>query len=1031
MRNFFNNLNEMTLDGVVLDFGAERIDDGQDGFSALSSVANAAMPLLGSGLAGTGVIDIPLPDFDMLTGSAGYDIPSNNLAEMSNLTFTLTDTGGVGAGSQAEAGFLAAAALWISFLADAVNVRLDVGFSVLGAGILGQAGSNRAIVSYEVYRDALIADGTSADDATAIANLEMGNSLNFATQDMTGTFILDNNNSNNNNFLSIQTSTLRALGITTDANGDPVDDGVTADATITFNSSFTWDFDPTDGIDAGAIDFVGVAFHEIGHALGFTSGVDVVDQNSMTDLNGFAIFSALDVFRYSVNAQNQFGAGTRDLGYGGDPFFSIDGGVTNLGFFSSGSFNGDGRQASHWRDGLGLGIMDPTSAPAGTANIITALDIMAFDIIGWDLVGIEGATAVSLFDAADTLVDTYGSIQDAEDAASHGFRIEVDGGTYSGNPETVTTDLNNLTFTLPSGVTPTIDMVGASRVLTLEGLGDGNVNGNGLDNIINGNDGNNMLTGEDGIDRLIGNAGDDTLDGGAGNDILSGGAGSDRFIGGAGADTHLGSSGVDTVDYSGSTSRVELDLTTGGTVGDAAGDTYNSIESVDGTDFNDILRGGSASDTLRGGEGVDRLFGNGGFDVLDGGAGDDILSGGDDADTFIGGLGADIHLGGGGLDTIDYSDSGSAVTVNLDTGGTSGDAAGDTFISIEAVTGSNFNDRITGTDSGVTLNGQLGDDKLFGGDGIDVLIGGGGDDKLVGGAGDDTLQGGDGDDKLLGEGGADVLDGGLGIDTISYITAASGVTLTIAGGGTLGDALGDTFISIEILKGSHFDDDMTGGAADETFKGKLGDDMLYGGDGDDFMRGGGGEDQLFGGADDDILKGGKGDDMLTGGTGADTFIFKANQDHDTILDFEDDIDTLNFTKFNFATVAEAQAFATQIGSDVVYDFGSGDILTVKNMTIAALDDDIDIITPPPGNGFASESAVKTIQDGYIKAIAGIPAAEFDINFDFMDAPPPGNGGGEAQEKAIALETLPIAESDIILEYLADNFDFLLGIDFAL
>ena len=246
------------------------------------------------------------------------------------------------------------------------------------------------------------------------------------------------------------------------------------------------------------------------------------------------------------------------------------------------------------------------------------------------------------------------------------------------------------------------------------------------------------------------------------------------------------------------------------------------------------------------------------------------------------------------------------------------------------------------------MNGQLGDDKLFGGDGVDVLIGGGGDDKLVGGAGDDNLQGGDGDDKLLGEGGADVLDGGLGIDTISYITATSGVALTIAGGGTLGDALGDTFISIEILKGSNFDDDITGGAADETFKGKLGDDMLYGGAGDDFMRGGGGADQLFGGADDDILKGGQGDDMLTGGTGADTFIFKANQDHDTILDFEDNIDILNFTEFGFATVAEAQAFATQIGSDVVYDFGGGDILTVKNMTIAALDDDIEHYHAPTG-----------------------------------------------------------------------------------
>jgi Ca2+-binding RTX toxin-like protein len=175
------------------------------------------------------------------------------------------------------------------------------------------------------------------------------------------------------------------------------------------------------------------------------------------------------------------------------------------------------------------------------------------------------------------------------------------------------------------------------------------------------------------------------------------------------------------------------------------------------------------------------------------------------------------------------------------------------------------------------------------------------------------------------------------------------VTFTLVGGGTSGDALGDTFNSIEILKGSNFDDSMTGAAADETIRGKGGDDLLFGGDGNDIIRGGRGNDQLFGGADDDILKGGKGDDDMIGGTGSDTFIFKANQDNDTILDFEDNIDILDFTGFGFATVAEAQAFATQVGANVVYDFGNGDTLTINNITIAALADDIEIAAPPPAN----------------------------------------------------------------------------------
>src|SRR5262249_44836054 len=47
---------------------------------------------------------------------------------------------------------------------------------------------------------------------------------------------------------------------------------------------------------------------------------------------------------------------------------------------------GDGRQASHWKDNLGIGIMDPTSVPAGQANVVTTRDIQALDVIGWNVV---------------------------------------------------------------------------------------------------------------------------------------------------------------------------------------------------------------------------------------------------------------------------------------------------------------------------------------------------------------------------------------------------------------------------------------------------------------------------------------------------------------------------------------------------------------------------------------------------------------------------------------------------------------------
>jgi hypothetical protein len=69
-----------------------------------------------------------------------------------------------------------------------------------------------------------------------------------------------------------------------------------------------------------------------------------------------------------------------------------------VGLLSTGRTNGDGRQASHWKDdsllGPGatpLGIMDPTVASASSnvpVLVITELDLIAFDAMGYDVVPI-------------------------------------------------------------------------------------------------------------------------------------------------------------------------------------------------------------------------------------------------------------------------------------------------------------------------------------------------------------------------------------------------------------------------------------------------------------------------------------------------------------------------------------------------------------------------------------------------------------------------------------------------------------------
>jgi hypothetical protein len=180
---------------------------------------------------------------------------------------------------------------------------------------------------------------------------------------------------------------LKALGLTPTYTGANLANQI--DGSVQFSNTFAFDFDPTDGIDATSFDFVAIAIHEIGHALGFRSGVDVYDGNTgfTGNLNNFTFLTQLDLFRYSAAS---FALGANDVQIGGNPYFSIDGGRTAFqnGFLSTGVRFGDGRQASHFKDADAgqpqLGLLDPTIG-RGQQGIITSLDLAAFDAIGYSI----------------------------------------------------------------------------------------------------------------------------------------------------------------------------------------------------------------------------------------------------------------------------------------------------------------------------------------------------------------------------------------------------------------------------------------------------------------------------------------------------------------------------------------------------------------------------------------------------------------------------------------------------------------------
>ncbi|MGM9480812.1 NF038122 family metalloprotease [Roseateles sp. NT4] len=311
-------------------------------------------------------------------------------------TIILHDIGGAAqvTGTQAEVGFRIAAKYWESVLTNNATIELNVGYGGLPPGVLGSTGSSLSqFVPISDYYSALNATKTSALDNLAVANLSPLNGnggvsalvpsyLSPANQtgiNVAGGTRLAPDNAINST-LALTTANAKALG----ANFGPS----FIDGTIQFSNQFAFDFNPTDGITAGSYDFIGVAIHEIGHALGFVSGADDFDYS-----DGYAgsVDDAwwsygLDMFRYSATGQLNWAPNEPS-------YFSLDGGATPLwsGYFSTGETTGDGNQASHWKEpnqatpcNNFLGVMNPYIC-GGKMDSVTALDLAAFDAIGWNV----------------------------------------------------------------------------------------------------------------------------------------------------------------------------------------------------------------------------------------------------------------------------------------------------------------------------------------------------------------------------------------------------------------------------------------------------------------------------------------------------------------------------------------------------------------------------------------------------------------------------------------------------------------------
>ncbi|MEO1342040.1 MAG: NF038122 family metalloprotease [Cyanobacteria bacterium J06635_13] len=322
-----------------------------------------------------------------------------------------------GTSSEQMLAFEIAGMMWSDYITDDMTVNIHVEMTdALPDNVIG--GALPAIIAkqdYGEFLDAYQADITSNRDQrsfSGMSRIEHGGIERFqAVVDLGVKSFVKNSPT-----LNLTSANAKSLGLV-DSHSQALDGYILmndlANTSVSwanymeeYGTGFNIAFGAEHNQSSNTLDFLSVAVHEVGHILGFVSGVDksaaprfdtVMSMNDYFASTPQSVFkyaksvvkqaTTMDLFRYSQASLNRTQDGVLDMSVGAESYFG-KGLYYQFATGKEADALGDGFQASHWKqrdnEDQVQGIMDPL-LKIGAIRRVSNRDLRVMDAIGYDI----------------------------------------------------------------------------------------------------------------------------------------------------------------------------------------------------------------------------------------------------------------------------------------------------------------------------------------------------------------------------------------------------------------------------------------------------------------------------------------------------------------------------------------------------------------------------------------------------------------------------------------------------------------------